>query len=211
MWQGQHGHDIYCVIGLRLHMTLRGMALRGMALRGMALRGVLRTTTDSLCGSRALKRRLAVPACRRDEWRRGERRRGECSSAAPHPPQRTSNTGPCRATHTALCACMHVARTRHVHGAAHVDKLQLANPSPNQLRTSPSGILSAKTRSSMTMEESLGAALARRGACAARGGAKADAPARRSMSRGETIRVAMSCNVRREVRAAPSRKLRAGG
>ena len=71
MWQGQHAHDIYCVVGLRLHMTLRGMALRGMALRGMtlrgmALRGVLRTTTDSLAGSRALKRRLAVPACRRD-------------------------------------------------------------------------------------------------------------------------------------------------
>ena len=168
------------------------MALRGMVLRGMALRGVLRTTTDSLAGSRALKRRLAVPACRRGQGRRGEWRRDECSSAAPHPRRRTSTTGTCRATHTALCAYMHVARARHVHGAAHVDKLQLANPSPNQLRTSPSGILSAKTRSSMTMEESLGAALARRSACAARGGAKADAPARMSMSRGETIRVAMS-------------------
>ena len=192
-----------------------------MTLRGMALRGVLRTTTDSLCGSRALKRRLAVPACRRDEWRRGEWRRGERSSAAPHPPQRTSNTGTstsaaCRGTHAPMpchthgvvCVCMHVARARHVHGAAHVDKLQLANPSPNQLRTSPSGILSAKTRSSMTMEESLGAALARRGACAARGGAKADAPARRSMSRGETIGAAMS-----DARCAPSLrgKVRAGG
>ena len=41
----------------------------------------------------------------------------------------------------------------------------------------------------MTMEESLGAALVRRRACAAPGGAKADAPPR-SMSRGETIRAA---------------------
>ena len=170
-----------------------------MALRGMALRGALRTTTDSLAGSRALKRRLAVPACRRGQGRRGEWRRDECSSAAPHPPRRTSTTGTCRATHTALCACLHVARTRHVHGAAHVDKLQLANPSPNQLRTSPSGILSSKTRSSMTMEESLGAALVRR--CAARGGAKADAPARRSMSRGETIGAAI-VRLASEVRAA---------
>ena len=134
---------------------------------------------------------------------------GEASVAQPHRTRHSaSTTGLCRATHTALCACMHVARTRHVHGAAHVDKLQLANPSPNQLRTSPSGILSSKTRSSMTMEESLGAALARRSACAARGGAKADAPARRSMSRGETIGAAMS-----DARCAPSLrgKVRAGG
>ena len=136
------------------------------------------------------------------------RTRHSAQATQAHPQHAVPRTRPCRATHTALCACMHVARARHVHGAAHVDKLELANPSPNQLRTSPSGILSAKTRSSMTMEESLGAALARRGACAARGGAKADAPARRSMSRGETIGAAMS-----DARCAPSLrgKVRAGG
>ena len=119
------------------------------------------------------------------------RTRHSAQATQAHPQHATHTPMPCHA-HGVACVCMHVARTRHVHGAAHVDKLQLANPSPNQLRTSPSGILSAKTRSSMTMEESLGAALARRSACAARGGAKADAPARRSMNRGDTIGAAMS-------------------
>ena len=95
--------------------------------------------------------------------------------------------------HTHVCvhvhardACMPACRAHH---ATHIAERQLPTLTLNQLRTSPSLSLSSKTRSSMTMEESLGAALVRRRVCAAPGGAKADAPPR-SMSRGETIRAA---------------------